>query len=129
MFTSDTEVKVLIGEDKCLTPTFSELKIELTSESASQLELGSGNISNQSGLEIIFKDWLKSDRSLERNVVQVAVTSLSELEDSQSVKPDENAVIDRGSIAGGPHLNGKDLRRAERLRRYARLRSCFVTDV
>jgi len=38
-------------------------------------------------------------------------------------------VIDHGSTAGGPHLNLGDLRRAKRLRRYARLRSCFVNDM
>jgi len=38
-------------------------------------------------------------------------------------------VIDRGSTAGGPHLILGDLRRAERLRRYARGRSCFVNDM
>jgi len=62
-------------------------------------------------------------------VVQVAVASPSELGDSQSVKPEEGEVIDRVSTAGGPHLNGEDLGRAERLRRYARLRSWFFTDV
>ena len=45
------------------------------------------------------------------------------------MKPDEGEVIDRVSTAGEPHLNVCDLRRVERLRRYARLRSCFVTDV
>jgi len=48
--------------------------------------------------------------------------------DSQSVKEEEGALIDRGSTAGGPRLNGGDLRRVYRLRRYARLRSCFVND-
>jgi hypothetical protein len=38
-------------------------------------------------------------------------------------------VIDRGSTAGGPHLNGGYLRCADRLRRYARLHSCFVYDL
>ena len=75
----DTEVEVLIGEAKCLTHTFSELKKELISESALQSELQSGNASNKSGLEMIFKDWLESYRRLEGNVVQVAVTSLSDL--------------------------------------------------
>ena len=45
------------------------------------------------------------------------------------MKPDEGEVIDRGSIAGGPHFNLENLRRAERLRRYERLRSCFVNDI
>ena len=39
-----------------------------------------------------------------------------------------NSLIDRGSTTGGPHLNGGDLRRLYHLRRYARLRSCFVND-
>ena len=38
-------------------------------------------------------------------------------------------MIDLGSTAEGPHLNGGELRRAERLRRYACLRSCFVADL
>ena len=38
-------------------------------------------------------------------------------------------MIDRGSTAGGPHLNGGYLRCADRLRRYARLHSCFVYDL
>ena len=54
--------------------------------------------------------------------------SLSELADSHSVKQDDSVVIDRGSTAGGPHLNRGELRRAERLRRYARLRSYFVDN-
>jgi len=48
--------------------------------------------------------------------------------DSQSVKEEECELIHCGSIAGGPHLNGGDLRRVYRLRQYARLRSCFVND-
>jgi len=47
---------------------------------------------------MIFKDWLESDRRLEGNVVQVAVTSLSELGDSPSVKPEEDEVIDRSIV-------------------------------
>jgi len=105
LFTLDTKVEVLIDEAECLTPTFSELKIVLISESASQSELESGNTSNESGLEMIFKDWFESDRRLEGNVVQVTVTSLSELGDLQSVKPEEGEVIDRGSTAWGQHLN------------------------
>ena len=72
----NTEIEVLIDEAKYLTPTFSELKIEYISESASQSEFESGNTSNESGLEMIFTDCLESDRRLEGNVVQVAVTSL-----------------------------------------------------
>ena len=49
---------------------------------------------------MIFKDWLESDRRLEGNVVQVTVKSLSELGESQSVKPEEGEVIDRGSTVG-----------------------------
>ena len=45
------------------------------------------------------------------------------------VKTEQDELIDYDSTAGGPYLNVKDLRRAERLRQYARLRSCFVTDV
>jgi hypothetical protein len=75
----DTEIKFLIGKAKYLTPTFSELEIELISESESQSELESGNTSNESGLVRIFKDCLESDRRLEGNVIQVAVTKLIEL--------------------------------------------------
>jgi len=100
-----TKFEVLVDEAKCLTPTFLELEIELMSKSASQSELKSGNTSNESELEMIFNDCLESDRRLEENVVQVAVTSLSELGDLQSVKPEEGKVIARVSIAGGPHLN------------------------
>ena len=46
---------------------------------------------------------------------------LSEKSDSQSLTEEQGEVIDRGSSARGP--------RAERLRRYARLRSCFVADL
>ena len=42
------------------------------------------------------------------------------------MKKEEGDVIDRGSTAGGPHLNWGKLRRAERFRRYARLRVCIV---
>ena len=52
--------------------------------------------------------------------------SLSELTDSQSVKPDVGEMIDRGSTAEGPNLNPGDLRRVLRTRRYARLRSYFA---
>ena len=48
--------------------------------------------------------------------------------DSQSVKEEECELICCGSTAGGPHLNGGDLRRVYRLHRYARLRFCFVND-
>jgi len=54
---------------------------------------------------MIFKDCLESDRRLEGNVLKVAVTSLSELENSQSVKPEESEMIVRDSTAGGSHLN------------------------
>ena len=78
---------------------------------------------------MIFKDWLESDQRLEGYVLQIAVTksieslksvtppsseevttyssvkSLSELADSQSVKPNEGGVIERGSTTGRPHLN------------------------
>ena len=37
------------------------------------------------------------------------------------MKEEQGEVIDRGSTTGGP--------RAERLRQYARLRSCFVADL
>ena len=50
--------------------------------------------------------------------------SLSEFEDSQSVKTDKGELIDCGSTADGLHLILGDLRRADSLRRYARLRSC-----
>ena len=40
-----------------------------------------------------------------RKCAEEAVTSLSELGDSQSVKPEEGEAIYRGSTAGGPHLN------------------------
>ena len=42
---------------------------------------------------------------------------------SQSVKEEED-----DSIAMEPHLNERDLKRADCLRRYARLRSCFVNN-
>jgi len=45
------------------------------------------------------------------------------------MKEEKSEVIDRGSTAGGPHLTGGELKRAERLRRYARLRFCFVADL
>jgi len=78
---------------------------------------------------MIFKDCLESDQILESDLLQVAVTKSIELfksvtpsslgaviADSQSVKEEQDTVIDRGSIAGGPHLSGKKLRRVYRLR-------------
>ena len=62
-------------------------------------------------------------------IKKVSIKPLSELADSQSVKPEEGEVMNHGSIAGEPHLNLGDLKRAERLQRYARLRPCFVDDV
>ena len=44
------------------------------------------------------------------------------------VKTEEGELVDCDSTAGGPHGNGKDFRRVYRLRRYARLRSCFLND-
>ena len=43
-------------------------------------------------------------------------------------KTEGGEIIDCSSTAGGPHLNGTDLRRAYLLRRYARLCSCCVND-
>jgi hypothetical protein len=132
-FKLDTDVDVLIDEAKCVTPTFSELEMESISESASQLKFESGNTINESGLVMISKDWLPSDRILERDLLQVAVTDSIKLfesitsssldvvlADSQSVKEEESEV-DRRSTAEGP--------RAERLRRYARPRSCCIADL
>ena len=51
---------------------------------------------------------------------------MSELANLPSVETEEGELIDCRSTAGGPHLNEKDLIRAARLRRYARLRSCSV---
>jgi len=48
---------------------------------------------------------------------------------SLSIKSDDGEVIDRGSTAGGSHLNPENFRRALRLRRYARQRSCFFADL
>ena len=62
-------------------------------------------------------------------IKEVFIKSLSELADSQSVKPEEGEVKDCGSTAGGQHLNGGGLRRAECLRRHARLRSRFLNDI
>ena len=50
--------------------------------------------------------------------------------DSKSVKEEECELIYCGCTAGGPHWNWGEKRCTEEgLRRYARLRSCFVTDV
>ena len=43
--------------------------------------------------------------------------------DSQSMKEEECELIYFSSTAGGPHLNGGELMRAERLQRYAHQRS------
>ena len=67
--------------------------------------------------------------SLEEVSKKLSVKLLSELAETQSVKEEKGEVIYRGSTAGGPHLNWGDLRRAERLRRYARLRPHFVNDL
>ena len=81
----DAKVAVLIGEAKYVTPTFSELEIELISESASQSELESGNKHNESELVMIFKYFLESDRRLKGNILQVAVTE--SIEFFKSVTP------------------------------------------
>ena len=44
------------------------------------------------------------------------------------MKTDEGEVMYRGFTTGELHLNLGDLRLAEWLRRYARLRSCFVNN-
>ena len=95
----DTEVEADNIKVDVITHIFSGLETESISESVSLSEFESVNSSNKNGF------------------------SLSELANSPSVK-----TVEGGSIARGPHLNGEDLRRAYRLRRYARLRSCFVND-
>jgi len=62
---------------------------------------------------MIIKEWLESDRRLKGNVVQLAVTSWSELGDLPTVKPVESEVIVNGSTAGRQNLNGGDVRREQ----------------
>ena len=106
--------------------TFAGVEIVSISESELISELESGSSSNKKGLKVIFKDFLESNRRLEGDLLQVAVTksvlsfksvtppsieevckklwvkSLSEVVDLQSVKNEEDKVIDSGSTAGGP---------------------------
>ena len=77
-------------------PYFFGIKNRVNIGSSITIKIKIGNASDESGLEMIFKDWLESDQRLEGNVIQVAVTSLSELEDLQSVKLEEGEVIDLG---------------------------------
>ena len=55
LFTFGTQVEVLIGKAKYVTPSFSELEIESISGSASQLKLEYENTINESGLVMIFR--------------------------------------------------------------------------
>ena len=89
----DTKVETDNVKVDFITPTFSGLETESISESASLSEFESENSRNKNGF------------------------SLFELANSRSVKTEEGELIDCGSTAGGPHLNGRDLRRAYRLRR------------
>jgi len=61
---TDTEVEADIYKFEFVTPLFSRVEIEPISESASQSELEDGNSSDENGLVMIFKDFLKSDRRL-----------------------------------------------------------------
>ena len=111
----DNEVEAVIDRTDVVTPNFSEEEIGSILESVASTEL---------------IESLKSviSPSVEEVNEKVSMKLLSEVADSESVKPDEGEVIDRGSFAGGPDLILGYLKRAERLRRYAHLRSRFLND-
>jgi len=68
-------------------------------------------------------------KSVTSSSLEEVIKSLSELVNSQLLKLDEGEVIDRGSTAEGSHLNLRDFRCAERLRRYACVFTCCVADM
>jgi hypothetical protein len=89
----DTEVKADNTKVDVITPIFLGLETVATTKSTESLKS-------------------VTPPSLEEVRKELSVKS-----DSQSVKEEECEKIYCGSTAGGPHLNGEDLRRAERLRR------------
>ena len=95
----DTEVEADNTKFDVITPIFSGLETKSVSESVA-------TIKSTESLKSV------TPSSLEELRKELSVKS-----DSQSVKEEECGRIYCDSTAGGPHLNGGDLRRAFRLRR------------
>ena len=90
------DTKVEADNTKVITPIFSGLETESVSESVATT---------------------KSIESVTHLSLEEVWNELSVKSDSQSVKEEEFERKYCGSTAGGPHLNGGELRRAFRLRR------------
>ena len=98
MSLDDTEVEADNTKVNIITPIFSGL----VTESISELVATTKSIESLKSV---------TPPSLEEVRKELLVKS-----DSQSVKEEERERIYCGSTAGGPHLNGGDVRRAFRLR-------------
>jgi hypothetical protein len=95
----DTEVETDNAKVDFITPIFSGLETESVSETVATTKS------------------IESLKSVTPPSLEEVRKELSVKSDSQSVKEEEFERIYGGSTAGGPHLNGGDLRHEFRLRR------------